>query len=187
MSTKDISKDSPNIHNDYNYPSLNRKDLMYMSTINSTDIPFKYFKKLNTNRNWSINLYNLDIPGTSPRKIGAFNKKIDYINKTDDIDRSWSKQLHVGLKKPEYNLSNKDIEFSSPGCVKIKTNRHLNPLQPKYQFSKSEKLPYEVPRFLRDNIQVSDIEGEIDLWTREIEKNFRVIRATSYEGILEEI
>lgn len=35
--------------------------------------------------------------------------------------------------------------------------------------------------------EVSDIEGEIDLWTREIEKNFRVIRATSYEGILEEI
>ena len=32
--------------------------------------------------------------------------------------------------------------------------------------------------------EVSDIEGEIDLWTREIEKNFRVIRATSYESIL---
>lgn len=32
-----------------------------------------------------------------------------------------------------------------------------------------------------------DVEGEIDLWTREIEKNFRVIRATSYEGMLEEI
>ena len=35
--------------------------------------------------------------------------------------------------------------------------------------------------------KVSDIEGEIDLWTTEIEKNFRVIRAESYEDILENI
>jgi len=34
---------------------------------------------------------------------------------------------------------------------------------------------------------VSKIEGEIDLWTKEIEKNFRVIRAESYEGILKQI
>jgi hypothetical protein len=30
----------------------------------------------------------------------------------------------------------------------------------------------------------SGIEGEIDLWTSEIEKNFRVIRAKSYGGII---
>ena len=32
--------------------------------------------------------------------------------------------------------------------------------------------------------EVSDIEGEIDLWTSEIEKNFVVIRAESYEEII---
>ena len=32
--------------------------------------------------------------------------------------------------------------------------------------------------------EVSDIEGEIDLWTREVEKNFRVIRAVSYDEIV---
>lgn len=32
--------------------------------------------------------------------------------------------------------------------------------------------------------EVSEIEGEIDLWTKEIEKNFRVIRAESYEEIV---
>ena len=31
---------------------------------------------------------------------------------------------------------------------------------------------------------VSNIEGEIDLWTREVEKNFTVIRAESYEEVL---
>ena len=35
--------------------------------------------------------------------------------------------------------------------------------------------------------EVSEIEGEINLWTKEIEKNFRVIRATSCEEILERI
>lgn len=34
--------------------------------------------------------------------------------------------------------------------------------------------------------QVSDIEGEIDLWTAEIKKNFIVIRACSYEEIVKE-
>ena len=33
---------------------------------------------------------------------------------------------------------------------------------------------------------VSDIEGEIDLWTKEIKKNFHVIRAVSYEDIVSE-
>ena len=33
--------------------------------------------------------------------------------------------------------------------------------------------------------KVSHIEGEIDLWTREIEKYFLVIRAESYEEIVE--
>ena len=32
--------------------------------------------------------------------------------------------------------------------------------------------------------EVSDIEGEIDLWTREVEKNFKVVRATSYDKVL---
>lgn len=35
--------------------------------------------------------------------------------------------------------------------------------------------------------KVSEIEGEIDLWTKEIEKNFKVIRAISYNEILEKI
>ena len=34
--------------------------------------------------------------------------------------------------------------------------------------------------------EVSAIEGEIDLWTKEVEKNFRVIRATSYLEILKQ-
>jgi len=35
--------------------------------------------------------------------------------------------------------------------------------------------------------EVSEIEGEIDLWTKEIEKNFCVIRAVSYVEILKAV
>ena len=144
---------------DFNYPSLNRKDLMYLSTVNNNDFPIRKFKQLHTNRNWSINLYNLDIEGSSPRKFGAFNQKIDYINKNDDIEKSSPKILHVKLNKPEYNLSNSDIEFSKPHCVTCKILRHLNPLEPKYNLPKSPEYPPYEPKFIRDNINVSDIEG----------------------------
>ncbi len=142
-----------------NYPTPNRKDTMFLSTIGPKDAPLKKFKQLDTTRDWSINLYNLDIEGSSPRRFGALNQKIDFTNKNDDIERSWPKQLHVGLNKPEYNLKNNDIEKSSPGCVEIKTNRHTNPLEPKYNLPKTEDYPPEIPRFIRDHINVNDIEG----------------------------
>ena len=150
-------KNSTNI--DYNYPSLNRKDLMYLSTVTNNDFPIRKFKQLHTNRNWSINLYNLDIEGSSPRKFGAFNQKIDFTNKNDDIDRSSPKILHVKLNKPEYNLSNSDIEFSKPNCVTCKIKRHLNPLEPKYNLAKSPEYPPYEPKFIRDSINVDDIDG----------------------------
>ena len=48
---------------DYNYRSLNRNDLMNLNTINENDMKIKKFKQLDTKRDWSINLYNMDIPG----------------------------------------------------------------------------------------------------------------------------
>ncbi len=41
---------------DYNYRSLNRKDLMSLSSINDNDMKIKKFKQLETRRDWSINL-----------------------------------------------------------------------------------------------------------------------------------
>ena len=48
---------------DYNYRSFNRQDLMSLSSINENDANNKKFKQLHTKRDWSINLYNLDIIG----------------------------------------------------------------------------------------------------------------------------
>lgn len=132
---------------------------MSLSTINSSDSKIKQFKQWDTARDWSVNLYNLDIEGSSPRRYGALNQKIDYTNKNDDIDRSSPKPLYSMTNKEEFNIKNSDIEFSMPNCVKIKTNRRVNPLEPKYQLPQSENYPPEIPKFIRDNIQVNDIAG----------------------------
>ena len=86
---------------DFNYPSLNRKDLNILSLINDKSYPFK---KLNTNRNWSLNLYNLDISGSCPHKfISNYINKIDFVNKNDDIEKSSPKKYYLNQNKIKIN------------------------------------------------------------------------------------
>lgn len=152
--------ESNRLNPDYNYRSLNRQDLMSLSKINNNDNTIKKFKQLDTNRDWSLNMYNLDIPGSVPKRYGVYHHKENFINRVDDIERSNPKLLHVALNKPEYNLTNKDIDGSYPQCVKFKTMRQsFNPLEPKYVISKVEAIETPVPKFIRDNIQVNDIDG----------------------------
>ena len=153
---------------DYNYPTANRTDTMYLNTVQPRDAKYRKFKQLNTDRDYSANLFNLDIPGTSPKKFGIMNNKPDFTNRNDDIERSNPKMLHILLNKPEYNLSNKDIEFSSASTVRIhetRCSKHikpaeaLNPLEPKYKLPTVENIDIPVPKFIRDNIQIDDIKG----------------------------
>ena len=144
---------------DYSLPSLSKKDTMSLSTINSNDAKVRPFKKMDTQRDWSINLYNLDIERSCPKRFGVFTNKVDFINKVDDIERTNPKILHYKLDKPEYNLSNADIEKSSPNMGNLKTTRCTNPLEPKYNLAKVEELPNEIPRFIRDSIDIKDIDG----------------------------
>jgi hypothetical protein len=132
---------------------------MYLSTINKNDAIIRPFKKMVTQRDWSANLYNLDIESSMPRRFGVFTNKVDFINKVDDIDRTNPKILHYPLNKPEYNLTNKDIEKSSPQMNHLKTKRCTNPLEPKYNLPKVEEYPPEIPKFIRDSIDIKDISG----------------------------
>ena len=53
--------------------------------------------------------------GAAPRIwIKPEVNKPEFVNTNYDIFGSCPRQLHVGLAKPEYNLSNKDIEKSWP-------------------------------------------------------------------------
>ena len=141
---------------DYNYPSLNRKDLSDLTNINDKN---HQFKKLNTNRDWSLNLYNLDIEGSSPRKFGYFFNKEDFTNKNSDIEKSSPKNYNLNINKKTFNLTNDDIEFSKPQCVKNATTRHTNPLQPKYIMNNPEILPISPPKFIRNAMEINDIKG----------------------------
>ena len=140
---------------DFNYPSINRKDLSEnLSLINDKSRPFK---KLSTNRDWSLNLYNLDIEGSSPRKFSYYLNKINFINKNSDIEKSSPKNYYPYTNKVSFSLTNDDIELSKPQCNKNLSNRHTNPLTPKYTISNLTLLPIEVPKFIRDNINIKDI------------------------------
>ncbi len=48
---------------------------MSLSTVNENDMRIKKFKQLDTKRDWSINVYNMDIPGIYLLlSINTFNK-----------------------------------------------------------------------------------------------------------------
>jgi len=144
---------------DFSIPTIPKGNTMYLSTINKNDAIIRPFKKMVTKRDWSANLYNLDIESSMPRRFGVFTNKIDFINKVDDIERTNPKILHYPLNKPEYNLTNKDIEKSSPQMNHLKTKRCTNPLEPKYNLPKVEEYPPEIPKFIRDSIDIKDISG----------------------------
>ena len=83
-------------------------------------------------------------------------QKTDFINKNDDIERSFPKSLNIGLNKPEYSLYTGDLQLKKK---KFTTNRpDCNPLEPKYNLAKTEPLEPIIPKFIRDgiNYDVSD-------------------------------
>jgi hypothetical protein len=66
----------------------------------------------------------------------------------------------LGLSKPEFNLTNDDIRGSKPAFNKFRTKRQpSNPLEPKYNLPKVEYMAPEVPKFIRDSINIKDIDG----------------------------
>ena len=102
-----------NFKNDFNYPSLNRKDLMSLDTIKEKDFPKKKINQINSKRNWSINLYNLDIDKSYPKRNDLFLNKVDFINKIDDIEKARPNKEKI-LIKPNFILNVRDIEKAYP-------------------------------------------------------------------------
>ena len=148
----------PDYNNDFNYPSLSRRDLMYLDSINSRDCPIRKINQINSNRDWSTNLYNLDIEKSVPKKNSIFINKTDFINKLDDIEKARPNK-DVILNKPNYNLDISDIERAHPKNLYWNSKRHVNPLNPVYKLPSFVQMePDPGRKFIRDQIDISDIE-----------------------------
>ena len=160
---KNPSSRNPNLPMEFNYyPMPNRKDSMSNRGLDETDFPKKKFKQLSTKRDFSLNNYSLDIEGASPRSNSIFSNKIDYCLKNDDIEKTCPNRIiPEKTNKPNFNLSNKDIEGTEPrGHHCFTTSRHVDPLNPKYPLpSCPDKYPLPVPKFLRNTLDVRDIPG----------------------------
>ncbi|CDW78556.1 UNKNOWN [Stylonychia lemnae] len=160
----------------FNYPMPNRKDLMSLQTIHpQKDIAKTTTKKFQSSRMESNNLNTSDIHGASPKLHGSKQvNKQEFTNTNWDIARSSPAALHIGLNKPQYNLEAVD----QPNCVKFSTTRiGGDPLNPKYKVPEVEQRPFTPPRYVRDHMEIDDIEGarpkkvkQNDIKTREIMK-----------------
>ena len=68
--------------------------------------------------------------------------------------------LHRALRnKPDRQLYLDDIEGSRPHPRTFKTSRVVNPLVPEYRLPSVVVAPPLQPKFIRDSIDNSDIEG----------------------------
>ena len=57
-------------------------------------------------------------------------------------------------------MTNADIEGSKPDIVKFKSTRPpSNPLNPVYKLAHVEYVPPSPPKFVRDAMQITDVEG----------------------------
>ena len=145
-----------------NYPFLQKKDTISHRNLDENDFIPRKFKHLNTKRDFSLNNYSLDIEGAFPKRYGFYNNKIDYTNTNSDIEGSSTNTVKkLFYNKPEFINNNSDMEFTKPrGHHVFQNNRHLNPLNPDYKLpSPNVEPPIEIPKFIRNNIDVSDIIG----------------------------
>ena len=143
--------------NDYSYPTLKREDLMYLSSIDERDYPRRKIKQLNTKRNWSLNLFNLDIEKSTPKKFSKFLNKIDFINKTDDIENAQPQKQKI-LKYPNFILNTRDIEKAFPSKnLHLLEKKKLN--TPKIELNKKQEENTQINKFIKNPIDIKDIEG----------------------------
>ena len=128
-----------------------------MFTITAEDIAPKTKRWIRPGAN---SLRTDDIEGASPHLPGyTYHNKPNFYN-VNDIEKASPSPRFRSFNKPEYNLKTSDIDNASPSSVMFKTNRTgHNPLTPVYILPSYQTKPATPPRFIRDSIQIDDIEG----------------------------
>lgn len=104
-----------------------------------------------------------DIEGARPtQKMNRFIKKPNFTYDISDIKGSRPLALHRAVNSIDYTLKHDDIEGSRPRGVtnqNVRLNNPVDPLVPNYRLPSYELPQDAVPKFLRDTLDISDIEG----------------------------
>ena len=117
--------------------------------------------------------------------------KIEYIENDNVVFHTWKKEAHFDdyrspvMASLELLREHKDSIFIVDARNGFEDTKEDVEWGFNYFLPELKKTGCKIWGFILP--KVSHIEGEIDLWTKEIEKNFRVIRSTSYEEVLSQV
>ena len=173
---------------------LGFKELLFTTKPDVMSIGYGLYKRLGyeeLSEENGVASMRIDLSKEYPYTFESDYAKCGYIDKDNVVFHVWKKEAHFDdYRKPvKASLEMLREHKKSIFIVDARNGFEDVPEDVEWGFEwflpELKKTGCEIWGFLLP--QVSKIEGEIDLWTKEIEKNFRVIRAESYEGILKQI
>lgn len=127
--------------------------------------------------------YTLQNPLEQRNRISAMFEseyaKCEYIAKDNVVLHVWKKEAHFDNYRNPVIASLEMLREHKGSIFIVDARNGFEDVKEdvEWGFSYFSTWGFILPK-------LSNIEGEIDLWSREIEKNFRVIRAESYEEVL---
>ncbi|GMI02962.1 hypothetical protein TrLO_g8767 [Triparma laevis f. longispina] len=137
---------------------------MSLQSIGASTIPNEKAQKQQSLRLNARGTNNIsDIDGAKPaQKMNKFINKPNHTYDISDIHGSRPLALHRATNSIDYTLKHDDIEGSRPrGAThkQARSNNPVDPLMPNYKLPSYELPPDPTPKFLRDSLNVGDIDG----------------------------
>ena len=107
--------------------------------------------------------------------------KSEYIEKDNAVLHVWKKEAHFDDYRDPVKASLEMLREHKNSIFIVDARNGFEDVKEDVEWG----FEWFLPELKKTGCKVvSDIEREIDLWTREVEKNFRVIRAVSYDEIV---
>ena len=114
--------------------------------------------------------------------------KTEYIEKDNAVFHVWKKEAHLSDYRTPVIASLEMLRAHAGSLFIVDARNGFEDTPEDVEWG----FQYFLPELKKTGCRiwgfvlpvVSEIEGEIDLWTAEIEKNFTVIRAESYDEII---
>ena len=117
--------------------------------------------------------------------------KIEYIENDNVVFHVWKKEAHFDDYRDPVTASLKLLREHQGSAFIVDARNGFEDVKEDVEWG----FTFFLPELKKTGCKIwgfilpkgSDIEGEIDLWTAEIVKNFKVIRAESYEALLNKL